>query len=161
MKVIPTAYAGCRFRSRLEARWAVFFDAVGVAWQYEPEGYDLGGAGWYLPDFRVTTLDGRTVWVEVRPIPATAPQIENHLDRRELIKLRTFALLADHRLYVVGEFPAPGQVELLHWTWGILGPDGDRWFRCAESFGAAPLIFQGAWQDARGARFEFGESGAA
>jgi len=43
MKAIPTRYAGCHFRSRLEARWAVFFDRLGVAWQYEPEGYDLGG----------------------------------------------------------------------------------------------------------------------
>jgi hypothetical protein len=25
----------------LEARWAVFFDVAGIAWQYEPEGFDL------------------------------------------------------------------------------------------------------------------------
>ena len=48
---IQTRYAGHFFRSRLEARWAVFFDAMGIAWEYEKEGYDLGEAGWYLPDF--------------------------------------------------------------------------------------------------------------
>jgi len=32
---IPTEYAGCTFRSRLEARWAVFFDAMRIEWQYE------------------------------------------------------------------------------------------------------------------------------
>jgi hypothetical protein len=48
---IETRYAGYLFRSRTEARWAVFFDALGIAWEYEPEGYDLGEVGWYLPDF--------------------------------------------------------------------------------------------------------------
>lgn len=51
IKAIETQYKGYRFRSRLEARWAVFFDALGIEWEYEPEGYDLGEAGWYLPDF--------------------------------------------------------------------------------------------------------------
>lgn len=51
MKAIETVYNGYTFRSRLEARWAVFFDALGVKYEYEPEGYDLEGVGWYLPDF--------------------------------------------------------------------------------------------------------------
>ncbi len=51
MKAIETFYRGYRFRSRLEARWAVFLDCCGIKWQYEPEGYDLGDAGCYLPDF--------------------------------------------------------------------------------------------------------------
>ena len=32
-------------RSRLEARWSVFFDALGLAWRYQIEGFDLGAAG--------------------------------------------------------------------------------------------------------------------
>ena len=51
IKAIETRYQGYRFRSRLEARWAVFFDALGVKWEYEREGYDLGDVGYYLPDF--------------------------------------------------------------------------------------------------------------
>ena len=51
LKAIQTEYKGYRFRSRLEARWAVFFDACGVDWEYEPEGYDLGDGLYYLPDF--------------------------------------------------------------------------------------------------------------
>ncbi len=42
MKAIETIYNGYEFRSRLEARWAVFFDTLGVKWEYEPEHYDLG-----------------------------------------------------------------------------------------------------------------------
>lgn len=67
---LETHYAGCRFRSRLEARWAVFFDHLGVEWQYEPEGFSVGerltlGGGRfpYLPDF---WLPGLALWVEVK-----------------------------------------------------------------------------------------------
>lgn len=47
---IDTIYKGYRFRSRLEARWAVFFDHLKLNWVYEHEGYALP-SGWYLPDF--------------------------------------------------------------------------------------------------------------
>lgn len=57
MQAIETHYNGYRFRSRLEARWAVFFDALGIAYEYEKEGYDLGKDGWYLPDFWVPAHD--------------------------------------------------------------------------------------------------------
>lgn len=51
IKPIETVYNGYRFRSRLEARWAVFFDQLGIKNEYEKEGFDLGELGWYLPDF--------------------------------------------------------------------------------------------------------------
>ena len=51
MKVIETEYKGYLFRSRLEARWAVFFDVCGIRWEYEPEGIILSDGSWYLPDF--------------------------------------------------------------------------------------------------------------
>jgi len=72
MKAIETRYKGHRFRSRLEARWAVFFDALGLDWQYEPEGYDLGEAGWYLPDFWIENIGVRDTknligaWAEIK-----------------------------------------------------------------------------------------------
>ena len=59
LKPIETVYKGYRFRSRLEARWAVFFDACGVDWEYEPEGYDLGNGLRYLPDFLLHGVEGR------------------------------------------------------------------------------------------------------
>lgn len=67
IKAIETQYKGYRFRSRLEARWAVFFDALKLDWQYEPEGFDLGQAGYYLPDFRVAMPSGLVTWYEVKP----------------------------------------------------------------------------------------------
>jgi hypothetical protein len=65
IKAIPTRYAGRRFRSRLEARFAVFFDALRLDWHYEPQGFALP-SGWYLPDFYLPKLDGGT-WIEVKP----------------------------------------------------------------------------------------------
>jgi len=68
MKAIETRYKGYRFRSRLEARWAVFFDALGLSWEYEPEGFETD-AGWYLPDFRLVSGGPHpyTYWAEVKP----------------------------------------------------------------------------------------------
>ena len=69
LKAIQTEYKGYRFRSRLEARWAVFFDACGVDWEYEPEGYDLGDGINYLPDFLLHGVAGRAggdLYVEVK-----------------------------------------------------------------------------------------------
>jgi hypothetical protein len=68
IKAIETTYAGYRFRSRLEARWAVFFDTLGMPWRYEVEGYDLP-SGRYLPDFQIQGCllgDDRQIWVEVK-----------------------------------------------------------------------------------------------
>lgn len=48
---VETMYKGYRFRSRLEARWAVFFDSLGIMWEYEPEGIVLSNGKSYLPDF--------------------------------------------------------------------------------------------------------------
>ena len=66
IKAIETSYKGYRFRSRLEARWAVFFDALGVRWQYEVQGYQLSDGRRYLPDFFLPDVR-RGLLVEVKP----------------------------------------------------------------------------------------------
>lgn len=62
IKAIETQYKGYKFRSRLEARWAVFFDAMGIEYQYEIEGFETP-YGWYLPDFYLPEFNA---WVEVK-----------------------------------------------------------------------------------------------
>lgn len=56
-KAIETEYNGYKFRSRLEARWAVFFDDLGFKYQYEPEGYVLNDGTKYLPDFYLPEIE--------------------------------------------------------------------------------------------------------
>lgn len=63
IKAIETIYDNYRFRSRIEARWAVFFNTVGVEYQYEPERFDLGNGVWYLPDFWLPQL---LIWLEIK-----------------------------------------------------------------------------------------------
>lgn len=57
IKAIETEYNGYKFRSRLEARWAVFFDAAGIEYEYEPEGQETADGKKYLPDFYLPELD--------------------------------------------------------------------------------------------------------
>lgn len=60
ISAIETSYKGYRFRSRLEARWAMFFDRVGVTWTHEPQPLRVAGEP-YLPDFLVSLPGGEVV----------------------------------------------------------------------------------------------------
>lgn len=76
IKAIETVYMNYRFRSRLEARWATFFEELGIPWEYEKEGFDIDGE-WYLPDFYLPSISLRGnlnnlgVWIEIKPIDHT------------------------------------------------------------------------------------------
>lgn len=61
IKAIETQYKGYLFRSRLEARWAVFFDSLRIRWEYEKEGFDISGIR-YLPDFYLLNS-----YIEIKP----------------------------------------------------------------------------------------------
>lgn len=58
---LPSYYRHTKFRSRLEARWAYYFDLIKLPWEYEPEGYRLP-SGNYCPDFKCHDF-----FVEVKP----------------------------------------------------------------------------------------------
>src|SRR4051812_41765651 len=73
IRAIETRWKGWRFRSRCEARWAVFFEHLPIAWEYEPEGFHVATGDDYLPDFLVahrfyvevkgdSYFDGRGEW---------------------------------------------------------------------------------------------------
>lgn len=64
IKSLPSYWKGTVFRSRIEARWAVFFDVIKLRWEYEPEGFVLDDGTWYLPDFWLPEMKR---WVEVKP----------------------------------------------------------------------------------------------
>lgn len=74
LKPIQTFYNGIKFRSRLEAKWAVVFDELGVKWKYEAEGYELPSGNRYLPDFLLECYGTRgsydcepfDLWIEVK-----------------------------------------------------------------------------------------------
>jgi hypothetical protein len=72
MQAIQTQYAGCKFRSRVEARWAVLMDSLGVSWEYEKEGFNLGVDGLYLPDFWIPAQE---CWLEIKGAQPTSPEM--------------------------------------------------------------------------------------
>jgi hypothetical protein len=85
------------FRSRLEARWAAFFDLAGWHWQYEP--FDL--AGW-TPDFSLAAKIGDPVLVEVKPIEWSG-NLNDYVKvvetRDDLAKVRSFK---DREILILG-----------------------------------------------------------
>lgn len=74
---IETIYKGRRFRSRLEARWAIFFDAIDIGWEYETEGFQIGDTK-YLTDFKLLSFGSKAVdlFVEIKPRKPSLEEIK-------------------------------------------------------------------------------------
>lgn len=135
VKAIETHYNGRKFRSRLEARWAVFFDKLGLEFRYEPEGFDFDGL-WYLPDFWLPKLD---VWIEIKP---KAP------DREASSKATLLAEFMNRPVYIFyGDLKSAGsswssdgdhaQAEIFpSWDYGYL------WCEC-DKCGSLGIEFEG------------------
>lgn len=121
VKAIETKYRGYRFRSRLEARWAVFFDVIEEPYQYEPQGFEIHGIR-YLPDFY---LPNRHAWIEIKP---------QEPDDATKECLATFAWNSDNPLWIVVGSPwatfdglAGQELDYFIWRWdrSAEGPMGD------------------------------------
>lgn len=157
VKAIETQYAGCRFRSRLEARWAVFLDALKIEWQYEPEGFELP-SGWYLPDFRLPArerCDGGDidVWIEVKGPDPTG--------REWRLLAELAASTGSHGYMLTGDIPRePDWLGISAQRHCWKDPAGAQ-----EAFRLGTLVrgdfraIQAALTVARSARFEHGEQG--
>jgi hypothetical protein len=92
---IPTVYKGRQFRSRLEARWAAFFDLL--HWPYEYEPFELPG---WIPDFLL--LGDTRVLVEVKPV------VDFPKDIADEISIAAGTAGWDGELLIVGASISPG-----------------------------------------------------
>lgn len=101
MEVIETEYNGFRFRSRLEARWAVFMDAMRVPYQYEPEAFVLDGL-FYLPDFWLPQTNS---YLEIKPERPSAEEME------KAYRLAKFTERRVHIMFGQPESPEVGSSE--------------------------------------------------
>lgn len=120
-RAIDTVYLGHRYRSRLEARWAVFMDALGIAYEYEPEGFELPDVGRYLPDFWLPKWEA---WVEIKP---SFPQEGDGLEKMRQLSWQTM----HEGLLIYGQ-PWPrehGVVTFRPWMSSPVNglPDGEVW----------------------------------
>jgi len=116
IKAIETSYAGCRFRSRLEARWAVFFDSLGLKWDYEPQGYMVGRRLYleprtYLPDF---FLPGFNAWVEVKGDASNIEPLYLYSAAMELAELHGDNNRNRPSLILLGDIPRPSDFATCH-----------------------------------------------
>lgn len=104
-KAMEVLYSGRVFRSRLEARWAVFLDLLGVNWDYEPCHYEIGPDLYYLPDFYLP--DQRT-WLEVKGAPfmdaASYAKVLGAVAGPHRIPLREHPYTPSERLLLGGPF---------------------------------------------------------
>lgn len=164
IKPIQTRYKGYHFRSRLEARWAVYFDAIGVKWQYEPEGFELPNGKRYLPDF---WLEDVKMWAEVKPSWPTDTEIESA--RMLALGSRFPVLFLDGTPRHVNYWGVdPESLRDCNWNDYFVASyflHEGRFYECtAEEFGAdRPDVFgmtdKSAVEAALSARFEHGECG--
>jgi len=175
---IQTRYDGCLFRSRLEARWAVFFNEVGLKWHYEVEGFRIdtaSGRYYYLPDFWLECGQ----WVEVKGIL----NMES-IERLCAIASALAACGSGNDVVVLGEVPRarsilwPVQLHFHDRLWAVAwDPDSPGCplqrprvavepteFMAERLISGFPFGFpswaEDALEAARMARFEWGESGA-
>lgn len=166
MKAKPTVYKGIRFRSKLEARWAVFFDALGVTWEYEPAIESVKGE--YVPDF----LMGSKTLIEVKPLIKDKSEPwclaeDDWADRLELYERAVVGGNGNLEMFIV--FGEPGRWESgrlvnaghaaarigftgsLEFTFGFqmaecLDCGSIRWFRNGAP-DCCPVWTHGAWMD--------------
>lgn len=151
---IPTVYRGRKYRSRLEARWAAFFDRLGIEHEYEP--FDLGK---WSPDF---LLPEWHALVEVKPTTdfdhavfgkMRQACVERGLGDGEDPQVTSLILLSLAPRLVGG-----GRCQVGWWSDGILGDHGDAylvWFQCHPSMVLEPqadvaAIEQDGWRSVGG-----------
>lgn len=176
IKAIETTYKGYKFRSRLEARWAVFFNGIKANWKYEPEGYELP-SGRYLPDFFVQLSSddpmhqhypGSGYWVEIK---GSEPK------ESEFTLLSEVCAMTNHTGYLVSGEPCDCLVWRIHRIKGISergksNPTKVQIEQLNHEY-EMPFLFgffafngkrlnemRDAAYASRSARFEFGRSGA-
>lgn len=138
-KAIETHFEGYRFRSRLEARWAVYFSTLEVRYEYEKEGFDLGGGLRYLPDFYLPDIRmvSTGLWVEVKgalPTPIEQKKAQALADQTDDIVMLAFIPPWEQLSNETkGNWVYyPNQKEPLHYGWFA-----DCWF-CGQ-LGLAPF----------------------
>ena len=118
---ITTIYRGIEYRSRLEAKWAAFFDLL--HWRHTYEPFDGDG---YIPDFMIHGT--RPMLIEIKPAVGEA-------DYRAPIEKAERGLRQHwkHDVLILGVDPFPSiedhWVHGRHFPAGILGEhDGGGWF---------------------------------
>jgi hypothetical protein len=148
IRAIETRYAGCRFRSRTEARYAVFMDRLGLVWEYEPQGFVMDGTA-YLPDFYLPRLHK---YLEIKGGEPSWPEVE------KVLKLAAAVAGEDTVSLLKGDVPRASFTRTVAGIRCEAPADGE----LKPSLWLLPFpvdAVDAALTAARSARFEHGENG--
>jgi hypothetical protein len=150
--VRETKFHGIIYKSRLEARWAVFFESLGIPYQYEPEGFEWGITK-YLPDFYLPQQD---YFIEVKGSYPDEEALEKGIMLSEATQKDVFlfhgeipnpsaaegilespALLCNERLRsdLIGRndlFGPPGRYDDVYHYGRLGGPENYYWTGCPK-----------------------------
>ena len=157
MKNKQTAYNGYNFRSRTEARWAVFFDFLKIKYLYEYEDFEVGGRR-YLPDFFLPELLPGGCFAEVK----------GRFKNAESVLCADLCGQTGTPVILLEDVPSMGPVPVFVKEYGeaipykgVIGGAGRKgiWFE-PPAYDETVFCedFRGAVNAARRARFEFGET---
>lgn len=124
IEAVQTFYRGTYYRSRLEARWAVFFDVLGISHEYEPEKFQLS-SGRYIPDFElVVPVCGEYMQRTYFEVKGQSPSGEEAARFEEFCKLHVFIKDSCYRAFLAhGGLREYGLRE-----WMDMGPE--KWLQC-------------------------------
>ncbi len=99
IKPIQVSFDGITYRSKTEARWAIFFKELGITALYEEEGFEIpiesGGKIRYLPDFHVPSQDRfpMDIYFEIKPSVAGGICL-NEYDSKKITAFSNFKTIA-------------------------------------------------------------------
>ena len=129
---IETVFDGYRFRSRLEARWAVFFKTANIRYIYEPECFRLSDGKLYLPDFYLPQVNMRTtedkggIYVEVKPTEPNFDKMDYLFDLSRITG-KSVLLIVGMPAFTGDSFDAEG---CGHYEYSWKPPDYEHWDCC-------------------------------
>jgi hypothetical protein len=98
IKPKPTYYNNILYRSRMEAKWAAFFDFIRWEYEYEPEPFQT-----WSPDFVIHTIDA---YIEVKPMNMWQGAIDKMMPYSKEYRcgLLSDVLTMDSNAYYIGKY---------------------------------------------------------
>lgn len=123
------------FRSRLEAKWAAFFDICGWKWIYEP--FDLDG---WAPDFLIKTPHCN-VLVEVKPV-----DMESYGKTESNPFDKAYRYWPKYQVMLLGT--SPNEIDYLGAGWILDPPDNAKHTWCDVSIALEATDLTDKWREA-------------
>jgi hypothetical protein len=131
VRAIPTVYDGELYRSRLEIRWKIFFESLGIESSYEPEKFSLVSGG-YIPDL---WLPQNQIFVEIK-------SHGNQLSPDDPIRYKELADQTGAMVIRIKGYPMPGRYSVRLFVPRRLAGDYPKlyWANFAEANGNIYLV---------------------